>query len=109
MRRGPLAVLATLTAVLVAAGTLVTGGRAALAGPPAPTAFRFDGGGWGHGIGMSQYGAYGMGLRGVRAVDIIRFYYRGAVPAPATAFRQRDRSRRGERPAHPSRPRAGPA
>jgi stage II sporulation protein D len=49
---------------------------AAMGGSP-PAAWRFDGGGYGHGIGMSQYGAYGMGLRGVRAGAILGFYYRG--------------------------------
>jgi SpoIID/LytB domain protein len=46
----------------------------------APAAFRFGGGGFGHGIGMGQYGAYGMALRGRRAASILGFYYGGAVP-----------------------------
>ena len=36
------------------------------------------GGGWGHGIGMSQYGAYGRALNGKSAADILEHYYSGA-------------------------------
>ena len=36
------------------------------------------GGGWGHGIGMSQYGAYGRALNGRSAEDILEYYYSGA-------------------------------
>jgi SpoIID/LytB domain protein len=36
------------------------------------------GGGWGHGIGMSQYGTYGRALRGDSAEQIIEHYYSGA-------------------------------
>jgi hypothetical protein len=48
-----------------------------------PDAFRFDGSGYGHGIGMSQYGAYGMALRGYSSTGIIAHYYRGAAAGPA--------------------------
>jgi SpoIID/LytB domain protein len=34
------------------------------------------GGGWGHGIGMSQYGAYGLAQRGKRAGGILKHYYK---------------------------------
>jgi stage II sporulation protein D len=37
-----------------------------------------SGGGWGHGIGMSQYGAYGRALKGARADGILEHYYSGA-------------------------------
>ena len=33
--------------------------------------------GWGHGIGMSQYGAYGLAQEGWRAGQILRHYYSG--------------------------------
>jgi hypothetical protein len=39
-----------------------------------------DGRGWGHGIGMSQYGAYGKALRGMSAADILAAYYGGIRP-----------------------------
>jgi peptidoglycan hydrolase-like amidase len=50
-----------------------------------------DGGGWGHGVGLGQWGAYGKAQRGMKAGDILAAYYSGlrpvAVPAaqlPAT-------------------------
>ena len=39
-----------------------------------------EGGGWGHGIGMSQWGAYGKALRGMKAPDILAAYYGGLRP-----------------------------
>ena len=36
-----------------------------------------DGRGFGHGIGMSQWGAYGKGLRGMKAAAILAAYYGG--------------------------------
>lgn len=42
-----------------------------------------DGRGWGHGIGMSQYGALGKALRGMRAPDILAAYYAGLRPVVA--------------------------
>lgn len=35
--------------------------------------------GYGHGVGMSQWGAYALALRGKSYEDILRYYYRGAV------------------------------
>ncbi|MDQ4065466.1 MAG: hypothetical protein M3161_05410, partial [Actinomycetota bacterium] len=35
------------------------------------------GGGWGHGIGMSQYGAYGRARNGASAAKILKHYYTG--------------------------------
>ena len=34
--------------------------------------------GFGHGVGMSQWGAYGMALRGKSHAEILRHYYKGA-------------------------------
>ena len=39
--------------------------------------WRFTGGGYGHGVGMSQYGAIGMAERGQDAAQILAHYYRG--------------------------------
>jgi stage II sporulation protein D len=33
--------------------------------------------GWGHGVGMCQWGAYGMARKGFKAEDILRYYYPG--------------------------------
>ena len=41
---------------------------------------RFDGRGWGHGIGMSQWGAFGKAARGMKAPDILANYYAGLKP-----------------------------
>lgn len=41
------------------------------------TAFIFEGTGWGHGIGMSQYGAKGMADAGYSYVDILLHYFPG--------------------------------
>ncbi len=38
---------------------------------------RIDGRGYGHGVGMCQYGARGMALKGLDHVEILRKYYRG--------------------------------
>ena len=40
-----------------------------------------EGQGFGHGIGMSQYGAYGKALRGLDAADILASYYGGVRPS----------------------------
>jgi stage II sporulation protein D len=39
--------------------------------------FTIRGAGWGHGWGMSQYGAYGAARKGVSWKQILAFYYRG--------------------------------
>ena len=37
----------------------------------------FNGGGWGHGVGMSQYGAKGMAENGFTYDEILYHYYPG--------------------------------
>ncbi|HQO04226.1 MAG TPA: SpoIID/LytB domain-containing protein [Spirochaetota bacterium] len=37
----------------------------------------FNGHGWGHGVGMCQYGAKGMAEKGVQYKDILKYYYTG--------------------------------
>ncbi len=39
----------------------------------------FEGHGWGHGVGMCQWGAYNMALKGYTYEEILRFYYPHAV------------------------------
>jgi SpoIID/LytB domain protein len=41
--------------------------------------FTFEGGGYGHSVGMSQYGAYGMALDGYSWQEIVTHYYTGAT------------------------------
>lgn len=43
-----------------------------------PAAFRLDGRGWGHGVGLCQIGAAVMGQNGKNYREILEFYYRGA-------------------------------
>jgi stage II sporulation protein D len=47
-----------------------------------PTAVTVAGRGWGHGVGMVQWGAYGKALRGLSADEILGFYYGGLRPKP---------------------------
>lgn len=42
-----------------------------------PTTFVFNGKGYGHGVGMSQYGAMEMAKQGYNFEDIIKHYYQG--------------------------------
>jgi stage II sporulation protein D len=39
--------------------------------------YSFTGRGWGHGVGMCQYGAYGLGKMGVKYDAILKHYYSG--------------------------------
>lgn len=39
---------------------------------------KFRGVGWGHGVGMCQWGAYGMAKKGVKVDEILKFYYPGS-------------------------------
>lgn len=41
------------------------------------TGYTFTGRGWGHGVGMCQYGAYGLAKMGVKYEAIIKHYYTG--------------------------------
>lgn len=40
-----------------------------------PGVYTFTGGGWGHGVGMSQYGAYALAAAGSSYTDILSYYY----------------------------------
>jgi stage II sporulation protein D len=43
-----------------------------------PEYYIFSGKGWGHGLGMSQYGAKGMAEAGFNFIQILEYYYTGA-------------------------------
>jgi SpoIID/LytB domain protein len=49
------------------------------------TVFTFVGGGWGHSVGLSQYGAFGMSREGFTADQIISHYYTGTTVQPVFA------------------------
>jgi stage II sporulation protein D len=55
----------------------------------ASTLFVVDGRGWGHGVGMSQWGAQGRALRGVNHGAILGFYYPGTTIGQTTVRRMR--------------------
>jgi SpoIID/LytB domain protein len=46
---------------------------------PAKTLFVVTGRGWGHGVGMSQWGAYGLALQNWTYPQILAHYYRGTT------------------------------
>ncbi len=49
---------------------------------PALTGYRFVGGGWGHGVGLSQTGSYRLGNLGWSYSRILQFYYPGTTLQP---------------------------
>src|SRR5579864_1744848 len=49
------------------------------AAPGTGALFLFSGHGWGHGIGMSQYGAWGYALHGYDYQQILAHYYPGTI------------------------------
>jgi SpoIID/LytB domain protein len=62
--------LTTLSILCVAVSTI------ALAAPArAADSFTFFGSGWGHGLGLSQYGAYGLSQQGWSAARILTHFY----------------------------------
>jgi stage II sporulation protein D len=72
----------TLIRAAVAAACLL----AVLAVPAgAKTRFTIRGAGFGHGVGMSQYGAYGFALHGASYRDILAHYYTGTALGSQTA------------------------
>ena len=74
MRRVAVSIVAALVL------TLLPPGSPALAGPG--LLFRFEGSGWGHGVGMSQYGAQAMASAGMTAEQILTYYYSGTTVKP---------------------------
>lgn len=65
-----------LVAVLVAALSLP-------AGASGGSLFLISGRGWGHGVGLSQYGAYGFAQSGASYDQILAHYYPGTTLGPA--------------------------
>jgi SpoIID/LytB domain protein len=49
---------------------------------PVLTGYRFIGGGFGHGVGMSQTGAYNLGKQGYSSEQILEFYFPGTELQP---------------------------
>ena len=69
-------ILSVLVGVALAACSATPLTAPAFASSTVPE-FRFVGTGWGHGVGMSQWGAYGFALSGRTYGEILRHYYTG--------------------------------
>jgi stage II sporulation protein D len=83
---------ALTTAGLALAASAPAGVRAPAPTTPAAvtaTTFLVSGRGWGHGVGMSQYGALGYANEGWTYEQILGHFYTGAVPGPAPVSRVR--------------------
>jgi len=102
MRRSPLVrIVAELAALSVVFSLAVPAPAWAEISIQAIPDFVFNGSGWGHGIGMSQYGAQGYAIKGWTAEQIITHYFQGSdlgtvsgklsrcisIPTPAGATR----------------------
>lgn len=76
----------TIAQVTVVA--LLTAGLAVFSAPTigAAGSFAFSGSGWGHRLGLSQYGAYGQALEGRGWGQIVHSYYGSGVGALPTAL-----------------------
>ncbi|MEX2289312.1 MAG: SpoIID/LytB domain-containing protein [Mycobacteriales bacterium] len=93
----------TALAGLLAGSVLVVGTAAPAAAEevaerPADGVFAIEGHGWGHGRGMSQWGAQGAASQGVSAETIVSTYYPGTTrsvlaPAPIRVLLQGDEGR----------------
>jgi stage II sporulation protein D len=81
----------SLSAFLVAGGAVAFRSDARLiqAAPLQNPIFFVNGRGWGHGVGLSQWGAYGFAQRGVGYQRILAHYYRGTVLGRAPVARVR--------------------
>ena len=81
-RHSPVFVAALLTAVVLSAlgtGPATVHADGAPAITPLGATVTFFGRGYGHGVGMSQYGARGRALDGQSAADILAHYYAGTT------------------------------
>jgi stage II sporulation protein D len=78
--------MAKIAAVILAALSLQGSAQAKHAhrvAQPLPAIF-ITGHGWGHGVGMAQYGAYGYALHGWTYDKIVTHYYPGTTLGPST-------------------------
>ena len=81
-----------LTTCLALATTSLAGARPgapAHRSATAPPSFFISGRGWGHGVGMSQWGAYGFAQRGTTYDKILAHYYRSTTLGRAPVARVR--------------------
>jgi stage II sporulation protein D len=79
------AILASLSLLAATGAAARLDGRGAVRAQPQPGAtFVISGRGWGHGVGMSQYGALGLAREGWTYAQILAHYYQGTQLAEAT-------------------------
>ena len=78
--------LVALALVSSALALVASSGGGAQQAQPAPgeAVFLVSGRGWGHGVGMSQYGAYGMARAGKSYAQILAYFYPGTELGKAT-------------------------
>ena len=102
MRRARLHAVTVLVALIassvVALGTASPAAAEEVVERPADGVFSIEGHGWGHGRGMSQWGAQGAASLGRTADEITAFYYPGTAkavlaPAPIRVLLQGDEGR----------------
>ena len=86
--RRPAALAVAVAVVLTAAGPAgAVVGTPVEVPTPAPTV-RITGEGWGHGVGMSQYGARAQALAGWGVDRILRYWYRGVDIGASTTSKR---------------------
>jgi stage II sporulation protein D len=68
---------ASFLALVVLATTAGAQPNAPAQGAPGEAVFVISGRGWGHGVGMSQYGAFGQAKQGRTHAEILAYYYSG--------------------------------
>lgn len=67
----------TAPATVITGSGTVTVGESSTGQTTSGEGWTITGGGYGHNIGMSQWGAYAMGLQGFTYDEILKFYYTG--------------------------------
>jgi SpoIID/LytB domain protein len=88
MRR-PLALLSVAVLVSVTAPSATGHAARRWAPPPGTATFVVTGHGWGHGVGLSQYGAYGYAQHGYAYDQILAHYFPGTELGPAPVSKVR--------------------
>ncbi len=87
-RHGRFAVHATIAisvAVMLLGPLATSDAQQPAADRPPAAVVVFRGGGWGHGVGMSQFGAYGRAVAGATAEQILRAYYQDTTVGRAAS------------------------
>ncbi len=88
MARSTFLAALVVTVVLVGASSGAARPSAAKAIPGSPV-FVISGRGWGHGVGMAQWGAYGYAQQGYSYDEILAHYYRGTTIGQASVTKVR--------------------